>query len=122
MSFVLTHWKACTWHCAHGVLLARQVLLLLLPGGEGAAAVDAAGERALAVLRNLGLPACVGAVAGAPGAGLKQRAAAKKRAAAALDLQAGPVLQLVLVRWSSLVCGIWGLSVRFDWGCLHLAA
>ena len=73
---------------------AAQVVLLLLPGGEGAAAVDAAGERALAVLRHLGLPSAIGVVAGAPGTGLKQRAAAKKRATAALAVQACPCRRL----------------------------
>jgi len=64
------------------------VLLLLLPGGAAGAQVDAAGERALAVLRQLGLPPALALTVGPPAAGLKQRAAAKKRAAAALDAQA----------------------------------
>ncbi len=64
------------------------MLLLLLPGGAAGAQVDAAGERALAVLRQLGLPPALALTVGPPAAGLKQRAAAKKRAAAALDAQA----------------------------------
>lgn len=85
------HWRILGSVSSHG---AAQVMLLLLPGGEGAAAVDAAGERALAVLRHLGLPSAIGVVAGAPGTGLKQRAAAKKRATAALAVQACPCRRL----------------------------
>jgi hypothetical protein len=42
-----------------------EVLLLALPGGEGAQAVDASGAAALAVLRSMGLPSIVGVVQGA---------------------------------------------------------
>ncbi|KAF8061341.1 tsr1 [Scenedesmus sp. PABB004] len=94
------------------VAKAAEVLLLLLPGHDGAAPVDAAGEAALAVLRAMGLPTTMAVVlsqpqqqpggvdamgvdgeddagAGAAGKGsaaaeLKRRSAAKKRAEKAL--------------------------------------
>jgi pre-rRNA-processing protein TSR1 len=75
---------------------AADVLLLALPGGERAAAVDAEGALALRVLRAMGLPACVGVVLGGEGGGgdgsaagdaapnMKERSAAKRRAEKAL--------------------------------------
>ncbi|KAG1677733.1 hypothetical protein FOA52_001045 [Chlamydomonas sp. UWO 241] len=70
------------------VARAAEVLLLAVPGAEGASAVDGSGECALSVLRAMGLPALMVCVqgGGAEGAStsapvsMKDRSAAKKRA------------------------------------------
>ena len=63
------------------------MLLLVLPGGAKASQVDAAGLSSLAVLRLMGLPALQVLVQGQAQASLKDRAAAKKRAHAAVASQ-----------------------------------
>ena len=64
-----------------------QVLLLVLPGNAKASQVDAGGLSSLAVLRLMGLPTLQVLVQGEPGASLKDRSAAKKRAQAAVASQ-----------------------------------
>lgn len=64
-----------------------QVLLLILPGNAKASQVDAGGLSSLAVLRLMGLPTLQVLVQGEPGASLKDRSAAKKRAQAAVASQ-----------------------------------
>ena len=54
--------------------------------------IDDSGERALAILRNFGLPTLVPVVLPPEGAPLKVRAASKKLAAASLELQVNPNL------------------------------
>ncbi len=57
---------------------AAELLLLALPGAEGAATVDAEGAAALNVLRAMGLPHVLGVVRGGAGAGaasMKERCA-----------------------------------------------
>lgn len=73
------------------VMWCCQVLLALLPGDAGVAPFDDEGLQALALLRQLGMPALIGvASGGAPdqatnaAARMKAKAAARKRAAAAL--------------------------------------
>jgi len=72
------------------------VLLLLVPGSDKVAAIDAEGHMALSILRALGLPEAVLGVQGCSssgsgsgsssrgkgvtGAGMKERSAARKRA------------------------------------------
>jgi hypothetical protein len=77
-------------------MLSVQVLVLVLPGQEQAVSLDTEGQQALGILRQLGMPAVMAAVVtgqggpahGAPAAvKLKDRAAAKKRAAAVLESQ-----------------------------------
>ena len=58
-----------------------------MPGRATAAQVDAAGLSSLAVVRLMGLPSLQLLVQGEPEAGLKDRAAAKKRAQAAVANQ-----------------------------------
>ncbi len=67
-----------------------QVLLLVLPGNAKASQVDAGGLSSLAVLRLMGLPTLQVLVQGEPGASLKERSAAKKRAQAAVASQVHP--------------------------------
>ena len=64
-----------------------QVVLLVLPGEKGSVLMDSVGEAALVVLRSMGLPGLMVAVQGSPDAGLKERAAAKKLAEAAVASQ-----------------------------------
>lgn len=64
-----------------------QVLLLVLPGNAKASQVDAGGLSSLAVLRLMGLPTLQVLVQTQPGASLKDRSAAKKRAQAAVASQ-----------------------------------
>ena len=66
-----------------------QVVLLLVPGQAGAACMDESAAHTLSVLRSMGLPSVVGVSTGVPGAGLKERSAAKKLAA---DIVASQVL------------------------------
>ncbi len=69
---------------------AAEAVLLLVPGDAGATAIDAEGTAALAVLRALGLPQALALVqtsAGGAAAALKDRSAAKRRAAEALAPQ-----------------------------------
>eukprot|EP00884_Botryococcus_braunii_P001387 jgi/Botrbrau1/11249/Bobra.0038s0021.1 len=65
---------------------AAEVILCVLPGEKGST-IDAQGKEALAVLRALGLPSLLLAVQMPPGSSLKERAAAKKAAAAELSSQ-----------------------------------
>ena len=62
-----------------------QVVLLAMPGHKGACAIDDTGRKALAVLRALGLPTCLGLSCGPETGSLQDRAAARKAAAAALE-------------------------------------
>ncbi|DBA66726.1 TPA: hypothetical protein ACH3X2_001875 [Trebouxia sp. C0005] len=64
-----------------------EVLLLVLPGNAKASQVDAGGLSSLAVLRLMGLPTLQVLVQTQPGASLKDRSAAKKRAQAAVASQ-----------------------------------
>ena len=68
-----------------------QVLLLVMPGESGAACLDADGQQALSLLRQLGMPSVIGVAsgmhpdqAGNAAAKMKGKAAARKRAAAVL--------------------------------------
>ena len=66
-----------------------QVVLMVLPGGDNAEPVDPCGLTALAVMRAMGIPTLIPLVQGRPEAlSMKQRAADRKRAAAALEPQA----------------------------------
>ncbi|KAK9814203.1 hypothetical protein WJX72_002201 [[Myrmecia] bisecta] len=64
---------------------AAEMIIMVVPGHEGALCVDASGDLALSVLRGLGMPTTVAVVQGAEGASLKARSAAKKRASAAIE-------------------------------------
>ena len=64
-----------------------QVVLLAMPAQKGATAIDASGRKALGVLRALGLPTCLGLSCGPQIGSLQDRSAAKKAAAAALELE-----------------------------------
>ena len=81
-----------------GTLGVGQVVLAVLPGQPKAVCLDGGGQQALSVLRQMGMPALVGVVttaarsgsgdtagAAAPAQKLKERAAARKRAAAVLQ-------------------------------------
>ena len=75
--------KVALWH--------MQVLLVVVPGKTGAAALDDSGLQALSLLRQLGMPALIGVASGAcpdqatnAAAKMKDKAAARKRAAAVL--------------------------------------
>ncbi len=72
-----------------------QLVVAVLPAKNKAVCIDGEGQLALSTLRQLGMPAVMAVVAGAPAAAdgakpaaaaarLKERAAAKKRAAAVL--------------------------------------
>ncbi|CAL5218954.1 g706 [Coccomyxa viridis] len=70
---------------------AAEVLLVVVPGKTGAAALDDSGLQALSLLRQLGMPALIGVANGAcpdeaanAAAKMKEKAAARKRAAAVL--------------------------------------
>ena len=65
-----------------------QVVLMVLPGGDGVPIVDPCGLTALAVMRAMGVPTLIPLVQSQPGAAsMKQRAADRKQAAAALEPQ-----------------------------------
>lgn len=68
-------------------LAGKQVVLLVVAGDAKAAQIDEAGLSSLAVLRLMGLPGLQVLVQGQPGASLKDRSAAKKRAQAAVAAQ-----------------------------------
>ena len=61
---------------------------MVLPGGDGVPIVDPCGLTALAVMRAMGVPTLIPLVQSQPGAAsMKQRAADRKQAAAALEPQ-----------------------------------
>ena len=64
-----------------------QVVLLVFPGQPGAVLLDEAGSAALTLLRAMGLPTLIAAVQGPADAPLKDRAAGKKLADAAITAQ-----------------------------------
>ena len=75
--------RKLTWCC--------KVLLVLVPGEAGASCMDQAGLQALSLLRQLGMPSLIGIASGAcpdqaanAAARMKEKAAARKRAAAVL--------------------------------------
>ena len=77
-----------------------QVLLVLIPCKPGVAAIDSQGLQALSLLRQLGMPAAIGVASGAcpdqaanAAAKMKQKAAARKRAAALLASEVHPSLK-----------------------------
>ena len=63
--------------------------------------IEQSGERALAILRDFGLPTLVPVVLPPEGAPLKVRAASKKLAAAALELQVHLVQGPDLPAWTA---------------------
>ena len=67
------------------------MLLLVMPGESAVACLDAEGQQALSLLRQLGMPSVIGVAsstdpnqAGNAAARMKGKAAARKRAAAVL--------------------------------------
>lgn len=84
-----------------------EVVLVAIPGAEGLSPCDSEGERAMGVLRSLGLPHVVGVVQGAAGAAMKDRSAAKKRADKYLSAQVRRRMaerRGYLVRWGGSGC------------------
>lgn len=84
--------KVALCHC--------QVLLLVMPGESGAACLDAEGQQALSLLRQLGMPSVIGVASSADqdqavnaAARMKGKAAARKRAAAVLAAEVSRSIQ-----------------------------
>lgn len=66
---------------------------MVLPGGDGVPIVDPCGLTTLAVMRAMGIPTLIPLVQGQPGAvSMKQRAADRKQAAAALEPQVSRIM------------------------------
>ncbi len=93
-SFVASNPAECRVACLIDSMLCHgcspQVVLAVLPGQAKAVCMDSAGQQALGVLRQMGMPALLGLVTGGRAAGnaaamLKEKAAARKRAAAVLQ-------------------------------------
>ena len=95
------HWAAaCVSDSSKVALWHLQVLLVIAPGKAGAAALDDSGLQALSLLRQLGMPALIGIASGAcpdqaanAAAKMKEKAAARKRAAAVLASEVCPTLK-----------------------------
>ena len=85
-----------------------QVLLVVVPGKTGAAALDDSGLQALSLLRQLGMPALIGVANGAcpdeaanAAAKMKEKAAARKRAAAVLASEVCRGSEMALLKGDS---------------------
>ncbi|KAK9859345.1 hypothetical protein WJX84_011275, partial [Apatococcus fuscideae] len=77
---------------------AAEVVLMVLPGGDGVPIVDPCGLTALAVMRAMGIPTLIPLVHSQPGVvSMKQRAADRKQAAAALEPQVAGGLKVASI-------------------------